>query len=470
MNCAESQDLLVDLAYGELEPARAAEVQEHMAECAACRAEKAQLDQARKLTASLRELEEPSANFDEPILRAARAEAGMQADGTPGPVVEVAASVKPLGLQAARLDPHARVRGSAARAPWWRRRATVFGSLAAAAAVVIVAVSVSLTNPARHRADVEVEPIAIRAPNAAVSDALKDAVARNDKREAPAAPPGAGSSAGSGVAPAASERKAAPAQSAPKATAKLAQREKQVGSSPAGGILGGTSTRAEDDKTKVAERDHAGAAKKPSVVAQNRAARPEGEDPSLDRSQSDDRNAVALAPSAPARADADRPGSRAAPVSVPEPMTAAPASSSVLAPAAEVRNEAAPPVAKQAPARSADVLEEAASPVAKQAPARSADALEDAATVARRAGDYAGAAALYRQAAALRKDSAPELAAWNLAHAVECLAAGGNVAEAVAVRRELFRSYPDQQAPRAAANSALRSVPLPNDGDVPAGK
>ena len=44
MNCAESQDLLLDLAYGELEPARAAEVEAHVAACAPCRAEKAQID------------------------------------------------------------------------------------------------------------------------------------------------------------------------------------------------------------------------------------------------------------------------------------------------------------------------------------------------------------------------------------------------------------------------------------------
>ena len=75
MNCAESQDLLLDLAYGELPPARAAEVQAHMLDCPSCRVEKAQLDDARKAAAPLRDLEEPPAGFDEPILRAARAEA-----------------------------------------------------------------------------------------------------------------------------------------------------------------------------------------------------------------------------------------------------------------------------------------------------------------------------------------------------------------------------------------------------------
>jgi tetratricopeptide (TPR) repeat protein len=103
-------------------------------------------------------------------------------------------------------------------------------------------------------------------------------------------------------------------------------------------------------------------------------------------------------------------------------------------------------------------------------PARTADQIEDDASAARRAGDYARAAALYKQAAALRTQAAPARAAWDMAHAVECLAAGGNVAEAIQARRELLRSFPDQQGPRAAADSALRTVPLPPDQDAPAQK
>src|SRR5437763_1910919 len=163
MNCAESQDLLLDLAYGELEPARAAEVEAHVAACAPCRAEKAQIDLSRRLAAPLRELEEPSANFDEPIVRAAGAEAGMQADGTPGPVVEVAATVKPLGLQAARLDPHAQMKGLKGRpAPRWGRRAAAAASIAAAAGLAVVVTS-SLTRHASQPPET-VAPIQVRAP------------------------------------------------------------------------------------------------------------------------------------------------------------------------------------------------------------------------------------------------------------------------------------------------------------------
>ena len=94
---------------------------------------------------------------------------------------------------------------------------------------------------------------------------------------------------------------------------------------------------------------------------------------------------------------------------------------------------------------------------------RSADQVEEDASAARRAGDYARAAVLYKDAAAMRKDSTPDRAAWDMAHAVECLAAGGNVPDAIAARKELLRTFPDQQGARAAADAALRSVPLPRD-------
>src|SRR3989475_7566341 len=58
MTHAESQDLLLDLAYGELDAARAAEVESHLSGCAECRKEKAALDEARRMAAHFRELEE----------------------------------------------------------------------------------------------------------------------------------------------------------------------------------------------------------------------------------------------------------------------------------------------------------------------------------------------------------------------------------------------------------------------------
>jgi hypothetical protein len=95
------------------------------------------------------------------------------------------------------------------------------------------------------------------------------------------------------------------------------------------------------------------------------------------------------------------------------------------------------------------------------------DQLEDQASASRRGGDYARAAALYREASALRRELEPARAAWDMAHAVECLAAGGQVDQAVAARRELLRAFPDHSGPKAAADSALRSVRLPADEEKP---
>ena len=194
MTCAESQELLLDLAYGELPPARAAEVEAHVQGCAACRVEKQQLEDARRMAAPLRETEEPSAAFDGPILRAARAEAGMQAEGTPGPVVEVSASVKPLGLQAARLDPHARMKGTKGQArPRWGFRVAVMGSIAAAAGLALVVTSSLTTNHARDAAREEVAPIQVRTPGSPVSTAVDDALTPRGHgvaaNQAPAAKP-----------------------------------------------------------------------------------------------------------------------------------------------------------------------------------------------------------------------------------------------------------------------------------------
>ncbi|HYR20306.1 MAG TPA: hypothetical protein VEQ15_12490, partial [Myxococcales bacterium] len=76
-------------------------------------------------------------------------------------------------------------------------------------------------------------------------------------------------------------------------------------------------------------------------------------------------------------------------------------------------------------------------------------------------------AALYREASAMRRELEPARAAWDMAHAVECLAAGGQVDQAVAARRELLRAFPGHSGPKAAADSALRSVRLPADEEKP---
>ena len=127
MNCAECQDLLLDLAYGELEPARAAEVAAHVAGCERCGPELAKLQGTRRLVAPLAAVEEPGPAFDAKILAAARAEAAALAPAI-APAVDAAQSGGTVrSLEEARL----RRRGR------WMRVA-VAASFAAAAGLSVV--------------------------------------------------------------------------------------------------------------------------------------------------------------------------------------------------------------------------------------------------------------------------------------------------------------------------------------------
>ncbi len=145
MTHAESQDLLLDLAYGELDVERAAEVASHVEGCDECRKEKAAIEEARRIAGPLRELEQPSAGFDDRILAAARAQAQLTHDGNVGQVIEVTGSVRPLGMEPARIDAHGPVKARPAerRRPRWLLRAALGGSVAAAATLALV-VSTSL--------------------------------------------------------------------------------------------------------------------------------------------------------------------------------------------------------------------------------------------------------------------------------------------------------------------------------------
>ena len=451
MNCAESQDLLLDLAYGELPPARAAEVQEHVLGCASCRAEKEQLDDARRAAAPLRDLEEPPAGFDEPILRAARAEAGMQADGTPGPVVEVAASVKPLGLQAARLDPHARMRGGAERPrPRWWRRAAVVGSIAAAAGLAVVVTS-SITTRAPPAPREEVEPIQVRAPGAPVPTALDHALSAGDERTALAekkyAPSG----------------EPVPAQPPARHAAKKDTNAQPAKARPERRDAEGPAAREEDRLVPTSSAEHLlkelpphKAPANDSLALRSRASAP----------------AAAKAPAAspPAKTDAAPPPEieKAPPAMKVEEAPPRPRAKGVVgtpaSSAGQQGREAA--VSDELPPPGAVSGTLSGRRFAEEVPA-DPEQLEDRASAARRRGEYARAASLYRDASALRRQSDPARAAWDMAHAVECLAAGGQVDEAVAVRKELLRTFPDHTGPKAAADSALRSMRLPPDEDRP---
>ena len=102
-----------------------------------------------------------------------------------------------------------------------------------------------------------------------------------------------------------------------------------------------------------------------------------------------------------------------------------------------------------------------------QAPKASAQAdrqatpalLEASAQEARHAANYLQAASLYREAATLRRrENDPSAAAWNLAHAVECLAAIGRFDEARQVRDEMVRLFPAEAGPQSAVRRVLREV------------
>jgi tetratricopeptide (TPR) repeat protein len=388
MTHAESQDLLVDLAYGELEPARAAEVATHVEGCADCRKEKAALEEARRLSAPLRDLEEPSPGFDDRILAAARAEAQLQHDGNLGEVVEVTGSVRPMGLEAARIDAHAPVktRPVEGRRPRWMVRAAMGGSVAAAAVLALV---VSTTLDSRRTAEtaaasraqeyqIRVQPAAPQA----VDTALRDAEAKREADRGAA-------------------QQTAPAQ-APNALKELKEQEKvaklrapaRTAPRTAGGAQAG---RMEGSGGDAADSKRAAAARGPEL-------------PMSETSRT----------TAPAVNDAVR----------------------------------SPPAGVAAP--------EARAKKATAAEVPAAGAVEANAQQARHAANYALAASLYRNAAELRqRDGDASAAAWNLAHAIECLAAIGQFDEARRVRDELVRRYPGEITALSAARRALREVDVP---------
>jgi hypothetical protein len=117
--------------------------------------------------------------------------------------------------------------------------------------------------------------------------------------------------------------------------------------------------------------------------------------------------------------------------------------------------------------------------VARQAPAAphesakvavevlTAPQYEQKAQEARRSGDYVLAASLYRRAAVLRRDD-DATAAWDLAHAVECLSAAGHGDEAILVRDQLKTSYAAETSAFNAAQRSLIHIELKVKSSAPA--
>ena len=482
MTHPESQDLLLDLAYGELPALRAAELEVHLAGCAECQREKAAIDEARRLSAPLRQVEEPPRGFDDRILAAARAQSQLDHGGNIGQVVEVQGSVRPMGLEPAQIDAHAKVTlREATRRPRWMVRVALGGSVAGAAALALV-MSTSLQRKHEvEQAAVTAGPaFEIRIQPAPVPQAAGEAVREAKKEEAAHArlAPGAAERRQEGAAAeeAASKRKSGEARLGKRAAAP----EDLARPGALGAVRGGSGGDALD---AIASRE-------PSPPPAP-AARPPPPSP-----------AAATAPP-PASASAPPPPPAAATAPPPSPAVARlrstadaprlPAAAAAAAAAAEnstAGNEAQPPAQKKSAARKdapspaaqfeeprasvamaqsrssqvASASPPVATPAAKAlAPAPSAAELEQQAQEARHGGGYPLAAALYRKAAELRRAEAPQgnEGAWDLAHAVECLAAAGRFDEAGTVRDQLAKLYPSESGAFAAAGRVLREVDAP---------
>lgn len=419
MTHAESQDLLLDLVYGELDAARAAELQAHLAGCEECRKEKAAIDGTRAAAAPVRESEEPSGGFDERVMRAARAQAQLEHDGNIGEVVEVSGSVKPLGLEPADIDAMAEVKARAAgrKRPRWMMPAAIGGSVAAAAALALVVGTTLQTD--RH-------------PPAADQ-------ARYEIKVQPAAPPPDSSPAQPPPEAAAPRPPPAP-EPAPLPPAAPAARHRARIEEGSGGDVEPAK------KAPLAKKESAppaqAAPQRPRVA--NDGAQPAGGGPSADAPAQGQAAAKAAAPPRSEGSATNQRGDLGASApSIPGPPVVASAK-----PSAERRSAQAMGAARQESA------------VAQAAVDERPEAVEERARDARHAGDYAEAAALYRRAAQLHRQrgAVASLAAWDLAHAVECLAASGQFEEARKVRDDLSAVYPAEETARTAAARVLRTV------------
>jgi hypothetical protein len=492
MTHAEAQELLLDLAYGELPNDRALEAERHLETCADCSRERAQLAATRRSVAPLTEQEEPPPGFDDRILAAARAEASLRADGTPGAVIEVTGSVRPSGLEPAMVDPRAPVRaaGRAAR-PRRALRWATFGSVAAAAALVLAVTSTRGKRP-EPAVESSAYEIHIKAPQQQPEPAVVGGAA---VQPAPTPPPAAPAETANS-APAEVADKAVRAEteaSREDAAERVAGGGGDVSDAVAGTRGAGASTG--KGLAALGSRQGTGAlapeaapAAPPPVIIE--AEREKKAAPNLPRAAA--KPAKATPPEQGPREDTGGAAGRKPEVApalsgAAQSVAASPeetgASRAMAAPAEEGRAVAAGAdrgpdpgriIASTTATRAANAPAPAAAPRAvasasapEKAAAPSPEALEDAARKSRREANYALAAAQYRKAAQLRQGGADlSTAAWDLAHAIECLSAISQWDEARRVRRELQQLYPTEQSAASAAARALRPAELAPSGDA----
>jgi anti-sigma factor RsiW len=451
MTHAESQDLLLDLVYGELPPARAAELENHLAGCAECQREKAALDEARRLTAPVRELEEPREGFDDRILAAARAQAQIEHGGNLGKVIEVQGSVRPLELSAAQIDAHRAVVRETRRQPRWAMRAVLGGSVAAAAALALVVTS-SLQSRreaerAKHLAAAE-KPYEIRvvapAPSA-VAEAARDA--RKEDAVKVAREDAATGQKGTRLSHAAKKRAPPDAMIDLDGETGSAGANVVSGAARAGGsggdALGGLASKDAQRRFEYAPPPAAPPVAAPPAAAPPAApARVAGPPPASARA-AEPAAAKELAPPAPQKIAQGMSRTQSVAAVAAQPKQSTPAAAEDEAVAETKVNVSSPPAAGVAE-------------------------LEKEAQDERHRGRYSLAASLYRRAALVRGAGSAE-GAWDLAHAIECLAAAGSFDEARQIRAELFRLHPNERTAYSAANRALREADAPGPpADQPA--
>ena len=387
------------------------------------------------MAAPLRESEEPSPGFDARILQAARTQAQIEHEGSVGQVIEVTGTVRPLGVEAARIDAHGPVkaRRTPRERPAWMKRAAIGGSLAAAAMLALVVGNTLETRRNAERvAAARSDDYQIRVgqpPETAVGSALREATKPATPSGEPAPVPAnnvAGDSSGSR------------ADSTPPRPAESSKDLRRRGAGSGGDAPGIEEqlARGKQPAAPVAKEKKSEARQQDNTVAM-------------------DGDALeALSEPVP-------------PVKAAAPPSSAAAQGGVVA-AAPHQAPARLPQSAQPPGASVEASSGAtASSLPAQAPMASAQAerqatpasLEAGAQEARHAANYLQAASLYREAATLRRrENDPSAAAWNLAHAVECLAAIGRFDEARQVRDEMVRLFPAETGPQSAARRVLREV------------
>ena len=156
MDCTRCDELLLDLAYGELDDATASAVREHADGCVRCTAARADLSLVRDACRAI-ELPEPPLGLDARILAAAEAAVA--------PARERAEAPRHIVVDRPGL--------------WISRFVDSFAALAmkpqmamAAVLVVVVGVAVLIGNEARMTSDEAVPSLALRAPAAPALDPL----------------------------------------------------------------------------------------------------------------------------------------------------------------------------------------------------------------------------------------------------------------------------------------------------------